>query len=73
MNTIKSNINIWDKEEWLQEMRTNAVRGVFDRIEDLGCDVYAEFKNHIFKELDEFSTQSGISFIMPVIYAFGEK
>jgi len=62
-----------DKEEWWQEMWTNAVRGIFEQIEDLGCDVFEEFKKDIFNELERFNRGNGLYFNMPVIYAFGEK
>jgi len=62
-----------DKEEWWQEMWTNAVRGIFEQIEDLGCDVFEEFKKDIFNELERFNKGNGLYFNMPVIYAFGEK
>ncbi len=62
-----------DKEEWWQEMCTNAARGIFEKIEDLGCDVFEEFKRDIFKGLEKFNKGDGLHFNMPVIYAFGEK
>jgi len=61
------------KEEWWQEMCTNAVRGIFEKVEDLGCDVFEEFKRDIFKRLEMFNKGDGFHFNMPVIYAFGEK
>ncbi|OPJ63816.1 class I SAM-dependent methyltransferase [Clostridium oryzae] len=60
-------------KEWWQEMWTNAVRGTFEQIEDLGCDVFNEFKKDVNKELEKFNIGNGLCFNMPVIYAFGEK
>lgn len=62
-----------DEEEWWQEMWTNAVRGIFEQIEDLGSDVFTEFKNNVHKGLEKFNKGNGLSFDMPVIYAFGDK
>ncbi|MEG0309106.1 MAG: methyltransferase domain-containing protein [Clostridium sp.] len=62
-----------DKEEWWQEMWTNAVRGIFEQIEDLGLAVFEEFKKDIFNGLERFNRGEGFHFNMPVIYAFGEK
>jgi ubiquinone/menaquinone biosynthesis C-methylase UbiE len=62
-----------DKEAWWQEMWTNAVRGIFEKIEDLGCDIFEEFKIDIFKGLEKYNKGDGLHFNMPVIYAFGEK
>ncbi|WP_346877946.1 class I SAM-dependent methyltransferase [Clostridium sp. UBA5712] len=62
-----------DKEEWWQEMCTNAVRGIFEKIEDLGCYVFEEFKKDIFQGLESFGKGDGLHFNMSVIYAFGEK
>ncbi|MBL4938517.1 class I SAM-dependent methyltransferase [Clostridium sp. YIM B02515] len=62
-----------DEKEWWQEMWTNAVRGIFDQIEDMGCDVFTEFKKDIWKGLEKFGRGKELCFNMPVIYAFGEK
>jgi len=62
-----------DEKDWWQEMWTNAVRGIFEQIEDLGCDVFTEFKKDIWKGLEKFSRGKELCFNMPVIYAFGEK
>lgn len=62
-----------DKEEWWKEMCTNAVRGVFEQIEDLGCDIFKEFKIEVFNGLEKYNRGDGFHFNMPVIYAFGEK
>ena len=62
-----------DKEEWWQEMCTNAVRGIFERIKKLGCDVFKEFKSDVFNGLEKYNRGDGFHFNMPVIYAFGEK
>jgi ubiquinone/menaquinone biosynthesis C-methylase UbiE len=62
-----------DKEEWWQEMCTNAVRGIFEQIEELGCDIFKEFKVEVFNGLEKYNSGDGLHFNMPVIYAFGEK
>lgn len=62
-----------DKEEWWQEMWANAVRGIFEQVEELGCDIFKEFKLDIFNGLERFYSGDGFHFNMPVIYAFGEK
>ena len=62
-----------DKDQWWQEMWTNAVRGIFEQIEDLGSHVFEEFKKDIFIGLEKFNRGNGLYFNMPVIYAFGEK
>ncbi len=68
-----------DKNEWWEEMWCNAVRGTFEAIENLGEDVLNNFKAEVFKRLEDYVDYvdyvdyRGISFTMPVIYAFGEK
>ena len=62
-----------DKEEWWEEMWSNAVRGIFERIEELGHDKFKEFKVDIFNGLENFNKGDGFYFNMPVIYAYGEK
>jgi ubiquinone/menaquinone biosynthesis C-methylase UbiE len=69
----KADVIYKDKEEWWQEMCTNAVRGIFESIEALGRDKFEMFKKEIFDGLEEFNKGDGYHFIMPVIYAFGEK
>jgi len=61
------------KEEWWQEMWSNAVRGIFERIENLGADVFKEFKVEVFNGLEKFRKAEGFHFNMVVIYAFGAK
>lgn len=62
-----------NKEEWWQEMCSNAVRNIFDQIEALGCIPFKEFKDEVFKGLEKYHKEAGICFNMPVIYALGEK
>lgn len=62
-----------DKDDWWEEMLNNAVRGIFDEIEKLGSEVYAQFKAEIFNGLEKFKRGDGLHFNMPVIYAFGDK
>ena len=62
-----------DKEEWWQEMWSNAVRGIFEHIEELGHDKFKEFKTDVFIGLEKYNRGDGLYFNMPVIYAFGEK
>lgn len=62
-----------NKEEWWQEMCTNAVRGIFNHIEKLGEDEFKNFKEDVFNGLEVFNRGDGVHFNMPVIYAFGEK
>jgi ubiquinone/menaquinone biosynthesis C-methylase UbiE len=62
-----------DKDEWWEEMCTNAVCGIFEQIEARGRNVFEEFKKDIFMELEGFNIGSGFCFNMPVIYAFGDK
>lgn len=69
----KSVVIYKDKEEWWQEMCTNAVRGIFENIKELGCDVFDAFKNDVFEGLENFNKDNRIHINMPVIYAFGEK
>ncbi|GKX67925.1 class I SAM-dependent methyltransferase [Inconstantimicrobium mannanitabidum] len=61
------------KEEWWQHMCTNAVRGIFDCIEELGKEQFNKFKMDVFKGLNKFNKGDGFYFKMPVIYAFGNK
>lgn len=68
-----SNVIYKDKDEWWQEMWTNAVRGIFEQIEALGDHVFQQFKKDIFEGLEKFNKDNGLYFNMPVIYAFGEK
>jgi len=62
-----------DKEEWWEEMCSNAVRGIFEQVEALGSKMFNEFKSEVFNELDKFNKGDGLHFNMPVIYAFAEK
>lgn len=62
-----------DKEEWWQEMCTNAVIGIFEQIESLGDHIFEGFKKDIFVGLEKFNRGDGLYFNMPVIYAFGQK
>ena len=61
------------KEEWWQEMWSNAVRTIFERVEELGENKFEEFKIDVFNGLEKFRKIDGFHFNMPVIYAFGEK
>ena len=54
-------------------MWTNAVRVIFEQIEDLGCSVFEKFKKDVFIGLENFNRGNGLYFNMPVIYAFVEK
>jgi len=51
----------------------NIIPGLFEKIEDLGCYVFEEFKKDIFQGLESFGKGDGLHFNMSVIYAFGEK
>lgn len=62
-----------NKDEWWQEMWANAVRGIFESIEELGEDKFDTFKGEVFDGLEQFNKGGGFCFKMPVIYAFGEK
>lgn len=62
-----------DKDEWWQEMWTNAVRTIFEQIESLGSHVFEEFKKDIYEGLEKFKRGKGLYFNMPVIYAFVQK
>lgn len=62
-----------NKEEWWQEMWANAVRGIFESIEELGKDKFDTFKREVFDGLEKFDRGNGLCFRMPVIYAYGEK
>ncbi|WP_291564495.1 MULTISPECIES: class I SAM-dependent methyltransferase [unclassified Clostridium] len=61
------------KEEWWQEMWSNAVRTIFERIEELGDNKLKEFKVDVLNGLEKYRKIDGFHFNMPVIYAFGEK
>lgn len=61
------------KEEWWQEMWSNAARGVFEQVESFGADKLEEYKKDIFNGLDKYKKGEKFYFNMPVIYAFGEK
>ncbi len=61
------------KEEWWEEMWSNAVRVVFEAVEELGDDKFKEFKVEVFNGLEKYKKVYGFHFNMPVIYAFGEK
>ncbi len=62
-----------DKDEWWQEMCTNAVRGIFEQIENLGDHIFDKFKKDIFVGIEKFNRDNGLYFNMEVIYAFGQK
>ena len=51
-----------DKEEWWEEMWSNAVRGIFEQIEELGCDIFKEFKIEVFNGLEKYNKGRWISF-----------
>ncbi|MBU3144082.1 class I SAM-dependent methyltransferase [Clostridium sp. CF012] len=61
------------KEQWWEEMCSNAVRAVFEGIEELGDDKFKKFKVEVFNGLEKYKNIDGFQFNMPVIYAFGEK
>lgn len=61
------------KEEWWREMWANAVRGIFESVEELGKDKFDTFKDEVFDGLERFNIGNHLCFKMPVIYAFGEK
>lgn len=61
------------EEEWWQEMCSNAVRTIFERVEELGENKFEEFKIDVFNGLEKFRKIDEFHFNMPVIYAFGEK
>ncbi|WP_027624644.1 class I SAM-dependent methyltransferase [Clostridium lundense] len=61
------------KEEWWQEMWSNAARGVFEQVESFGEDKLEEYKKDIFNGLNKYKKGEKFYFNMPVIYAFGEK
>ncbi|GCD11580.1 class I SAM-dependent methyltransferase [Clostridium tagluense] len=61
------------KEQWWEEMWSNAVRAVFEAVEELGDDKFKEFKVEVFNGLEMYKNIDGLHFNMPVIYAFGEK
>lgn len=69
----KSDVVYRDKEEWWEEMYTNAVRDIFEQIEKLGSYVFKEFRLDVLNGLEEYNNGEGLCFNMPVIYAFGEK
>jgi SAM-dependent methyltransferase len=62
-----------NKEEWWQEMRSNAALRMFEQIEKLGMDKLENFKMDVYEQLANFEKEDGYHFNMPVIYAFGEK
>lgn len=62
-----------DKDEWWEEMCTNAVVGIFEQIENLGGHIFEKFKQDVFVGLEKFNKGNGLYFNMPVIYAFGQK
>ncbi|MBW9159269.1 class I SAM-dependent methyltransferase [Clostridium tagluense] len=61
------------KEQWWEEMWSNAVRAVFEAVEEIGDDKFKEFKVEVFNGLEMYKNIDGLHFNMPVIYAFGEK
>lgn len=61
------------KEEWWEEMWSNAARGIFEQIETLGSNKFKEFKEDVFDGLEKFKSIAEFHFSMPVIYGFGEK
>ena len=61
------------KDEWWNEMNNNAVRGIIDCIEQMGEEIFTEFKKDVFEGLSKYETTEGFSFNMPVIYASGMK
>ncbi|MGH4123434.1 MAG: class I SAM-dependent methyltransferase [Clostridium sp.] len=75
VNIYKENadVNYTTKEQWWEEMWSNAVRAVFEAVEELGDDKFKEFKVEVFNGLEKYKKLDGLHFNMPVIYAFGEK
>ena len=68
-----SDVIYMNKEEWWHEMWTNAVRGIFEQIENLGPDTFGEFRIDVLNGLEKYNKCGRFHFNMPVIYAFGEK
>ncbi|MTI71561.1 MAG: hypothetical protein FH751_15040 [Firmicutes bacterium] len=62
-----------DKNEWWQEMWSNAARNILEKIDSLGKNEIEEFKKEVFNELEKFRCEEGFCFRMPVIYALGTK
>lgn len=61
------------KEEWWQEMWSNAIRRVLERVRETGNDKLEHFKNDAFQGLENYRIGEEFHFNRAVIYAFGEK
>lgn len=61
------------KEEWWQEMWSNAIRRVLEQVREKGNDKLEYFKNDAFQGLENYRIGEEFHFNRAVIYAFGEK
>lgn len=61
------------KEEWWQEMWSNAIRRVLEQVRETGNDKLEYFKNDTFEGLENYRIGEEFHFNRVVIYAFGEK
>lgn len=62
-----------NKEEWWQEMWSNAARRILEQIKESDVSKLEEFKVDAFAGLENYSRGDGIHIKRSVIYAFGEK
>lgn len=62
-----------NKDEWWDEMNSNAFRSIIEEIKRMGVHQLDSFKADAYDGLEEYTREDGIYFKMPVIYAYCEK
>lgn len=62
-----------DKNQWWDDMWSNAARQIFEKIQQLGDDKFHEYQLKVNKYLDNYIDETGLCLSMKVIYAYGNK
>lgn len=69
----KNNFVFKNEKEYLEDMWTNAARGVFEYIKNEDMSKYKSLEKEILQALREKKQSDGIHFEMTVLYAYGKK
>ncbi|SHJ49179.1 Ubiquinone/menaquinone biosynthesis C-methylase UbiE [Hathewaya proteolytica DSM 3090] len=69
----ESEVIYLNEAQWWDEMWNNAVRGIFESIQNLGEEKFKEFQFKVNKKLQYYKNEKGICFNMNVIYFIVKK
>ena len=61
------------KDDWWNEMNSNAFRNIIDAVSNLGFEKFHSFKSDIYDALENFYDDDNLVFEMPVIYISAKK